>query len=179
MPGWPFLFTFPAIEAVYSSQVIRQWPYPYLSLPQRNDIPFLAWSHIFPARNPANPPNESSSSSLTYPHPVPTRTKSSDCFAKKHRFVYWTRRPYKILLYRSYPFLSFFFPSLCPHSHLSFTGARNIGAQHFSPQELPVNPLETANNHTKQIHDLKYHKNPSSILDLVPRIGETIKTRYS
>lgn len=106
--------------SVYSSQVIRQWPCPsppYLSLtPRRNDIPFLASSHIFLHVIPRE------SSASTFPCYVRISAyicttgngKASAGFSKKNIDSRYIELDVRTHLYRRYPSpfsrsLSFFF----------------------------------------------------------------------
>lgn len=177
--------------SVYSSQVIRQWPCPsppYLSLtPRRNDIPFLASSHIFLHVIPRE------SSASTFPCYVRISAyicttgngKASAGFSKKNIDSRYIELDVRTHLYRRYPspfsrslsffFFFFAFPLVIGRERETFLllppspppPVRNTFPQ---PHELPVNPLRT-NERERCIPFLKYRErekekeSPSSILD--------------
>lgn len=139
--------------SVYSSQVIRQWPCPsppYLSLtPRRNDIPFLASSHIFLHVIP----RESSASTF----PCYVRISAYICTTEKHRLASLKKTSIPGILNSTSvhiyiavipppflaPFLFFFFFS---PSHLSSDASAKHSSSSLPP---PLPPYATHfRNHT-------------------------------
>lgn len=160
--------------------------------PRRNDIPFLAWSHIFlhvilriPRTNPPPLPLR------TYTHPGPPREPKATTASLKNidsRIELDVRTKYCYISPLSLPPLffpfsfflfSFFPPCPIPTCHPLALGTSERGVFSPPPQELSVNPLGTTDVTVQNRSTVRKYQagKPSSILDLVSRIGETIKTR--